>query len=101
MSDLAMFQIEKLKQRWIGYRVILCDKSEWGMPTWVTELEKTTFLEIVSNDDISDGFKNELNIVCVRGTSEMCVDLLCLSSFVQAFKFQSNKCGCLFICASS
>lgn len=52
------------------------------MPT----LEEAAVLEVVFDDDICDGVKDKLDVVCVCGASKMCVDLFCVFLLVQVLK---------------
>lgn len=54
------------------------EESIWGNKT-IYKLIKSTLLEVVTNDDISDGIENEANVVGVGGTGEVAVHfLVCL-----------------------
>ena len=45
-------------------------------------LKESTVLEVILDDNIRDCIKHELNVVGIRGTSEMSVDLFSILSFI-------------------
>lgn len=64
-------------------------------------LVETTILQIVLDNDISDGFKHELNIIRVRGTGKVGVNFFLIFQFVQALKLMFDICGSILECVGS
>ncbi len=62
---------------------------------------EATLYEVILDDDISDRIKNKLYVLGVCGTSEVCVDLLCVLSSVQILKLALDVGCCLLVCVSS
>jgi len=80
-------------------------KSEWRpltlqqfLPLSLTKLEESTILEVVLNDDICDSIKHKLDVVCISGTSEMSVNLLCVLSLVEILKLKLDICRSFLVC---
>lgn len=65
---------------------------------FVTSLEKPAIFQIIFNDNIRDGIKHKLNVVCVGGAGEVRVDLFLIFSFVKIFEFHSNVAWGFFVC---
>lgn len=59
---------------------------------------KSTFLQVVFNDDICNSIKNKLHILGVCGTGEVGVDLLGIFSSIQIFKLALDVSSCFFVC---
>ena len=62
----------------------------------VVTLEKPTVLEVVFDDNVGDSVKHKLYIVCVGGTCEVGVNLLCVFTFVEVLKLHLDV-GCCFL----
>ena len=60
-------------------------------------LKESAILKVILDDDIRDRVKHELDIVSIGCTCKMCVDFLCVFSFVKVFKLQLNVGGSFFI----
>lgn len=56
-------------------------------------LEKTTVFQVVLNNDVSDGVKDKLHVLGVRGTGEVGVDLLGVLFLVQVLEPGLNVTG--------
>lgn len=56
-------------------------------------LEKTAVLQVVFNDDISDGVKDKLHVLRISGARKVCVDLLRVLLLVEIFKLGLNVAG--------
>lgn len=54
--------------------------------------------EVVLNDDIGDGVKDELDVVGVRGAREVRVHFFRLSAFVEVFELFLNIGRCFVVC---
>lgn len=59
--------------------------------------EKTTVLQVVLDDDVGDGIKDELHILGVCGAGEVGVNLLGVLPLVQVLKLTLNVGGCFLI----
>lgn len=64
-------------------------------------LKEPAVLQVVFDDDISDGVKDELHILGVCGAGEVCVDLLGVLPLIQVLKLTLNERGCLVVRAGS
>lgn len=60
-------------------------------------LEKTTVLQVVLDDNVSDGIEHKLHVLGVGGAGEMGVDLLCVLSLVQVLKLALDVCCGLLV----
>lgn len=60
-------------------------------------LEEAAVFEVVSDDDIGDGVKDELDVGGVCGAGEVCVDLLLVLTLVQVLKFHLDVCRTVVI----
>lgn len=60
-------------------------------------LEKATVLQVVLDNDVSDGIKHKLHVLGVRSTGEVGVDLLGVLSLVQVLKLALNVSCCLLV----
>lgn len=52
-------------------------------------LKQSAIFQIVLNDDVGDGVKDELNVVRVGGAGEVRVDLLLIFPLVEILEFHS------------
>ena len=52
--------------------------------------EEAAIFEIIFNNDVSDRVKYELNVICVRGASEVRVNLFSVFAFVEIFELVLN-----------
>lgn len=59
--------------------------------------EQATVLQVVLDDDVSDGIKHKLHVLGVGGACEVRVDLLGVFAFIQVLKFALDVAGCLVI----
>lgn len=59
--------------------------------------QKAAVLEVVLYDNVGDGVEHKLDVVCVRGTSEMGVDLFLVLSPVQALELFAYVARCVLI----
>lgn len=91
-------------------------KGKWWLIWWCTKearivfprkqqekvfaasLKQSTIFQIILDDDIGDSVKDELNVVCVGGAGEMCVNLLLIFSLVEILKFHSDVARGFFVC---
>lgn len=46
------------------------------------ELKEPTILQVILDDNVSNGVKDELDVGCICGTSKMCVNLLLIAAFI-------------------
>lgn len=60
-------------------------------------LEEATVLQIILDDDVGDGIKDELDVVCVCGAGEVGVDFLSFFTFVQVLELHLDICGCFLV----
>lgn len=60
-------------------------------------LEKTTVLQVVLDDNVSDGIEHKLHVLGVGGAGEMGVDLLGVLSLVQVLKLALDVCCSLLV----
>lgn len=60
-------------------------------------LEKTTVLQVVLDDNVSDGIEHKLHVLGVGGAGEMGVDLLGVLSLVQVLKLALDVCCGLLV----
>jgi hypothetical protein len=47
-----------------------------------TFLEKSTVFEVIFDNDVCNGIEDKGDVVCVRGTCKVSVDLFCVLSLV-------------------
>lgn len=63
----------------------------------VTGSVKPALLKVVFNDDVCDRIKHKLDVLGVRGTGEVCVNLFSVFSPVQVLKLALDVSGSLLI----
>jgi len=63
--------------------------------------QETAISEIVLDDDVRDGVEYKLNVVSVRCYSELCVDVLRVSTMIQPLKLVLDVRTCLIICITT
>lgn len=79
------------------YHVCMTYSSEPATCKYIPS-EQTTILQVVLDNDICDCIKHELDVVSVRSTCEVSVDLFLILPFVKILKLQLDiRCG-FFIC---
>lgn len=64
-------------------------------------LEEAAILQVVFDDDISDGVKDELHVLGVGGTGEVRVNLFGVLPLIQVLKLTLDVSSRLLICAGS
>lgn len=65
------------------------------MEVW--PLEETTVLEVFLDNNVSDGIKHKLDVLCVCGAGHVGVDLFHISSHVEVQKLQFDVVACVLI----
>ena len=58
----------------------------FSSPLSLSDSEKSTVLEVVLDDDVSDGVEDKLDVVGVSGAREMCVYLLGVFALVKVLE---------------
>lgn len=92
----AMKNVEKKKEKLLWW----CTKSEKSFQNengFFLSLKQSAIFQIVLDDDVSDGVKDELNVVRVGGAGEVRVDLLLIFPLVEILEFHSYVAWCFFI----
>jgi hypothetical protein len=67
----------------------------------VAPLKQPTIFQIILYNDIGDGVKDKLNVVCVGGAGEMCVNFLLIFSLVEILKFHSDVARSFLVCVGT
>lgn len=49
-----------------------------------------TYFQIIFDNNVGDGIKDEFNVVGVSGAGQMCVDFLLVFSLIEILEFHSN-----------